>query len=115
MYYTYIIRCRDNSLYTGYTIDIKRRLREHTKGINSKYTRSRGFSKLEIYFVCESKSDAMKLEYKIKQKSRYQKLNIIENPERSTSLTFQNRNTAHLLFRIFPLYNLLCAHLFPDT
>ena len=81
MYYTYIIRCRDNSLYTGYTIDIKRRLREHTKGINSKYTRSRGFSKLEIYFVCESKSDAMKLEYKIKQKSRYQKLNIIENPE----------------------------------
>ncbi len=52
MYYTYIIRCRDNSLYTGYTIDIKRRLREHTKGINSKYTRSRGFSKLEIYFVC---------------------------------------------------------------
>ena len=81
MYYTYIIRCRDNSLYTGYTIDIKRRLREHTKGINSKYTRSRGFSKLEIYFVCESKSDAMKLEYKIKQKCRYQKLNIIENPE----------------------------------
>ena len=53
MYYTYIIRCRDNSLYTGYTIDIKRRLREHTKGINSKYTRSRGFSKLEIYFVCK--------------------------------------------------------------
>lgn len=32
MYYTYIIRCRDNSLYTGYTIDNKRRLREHTKG-----------------------------------------------------------------------------------
>ena len=59
MYYTYIIRCRDNSLYTGYTIDIKRRLREHTKGINSKYTRSRGFSKLEIYFVCKSKSDAI--------------------------------------------------------
>lgn len=81
MYYTYIIRCRDNSLYTGYTIDIKRRLREHTKGINSKYTKSRGFSKLEIHFVCKSKSDAMKLEYKIKQKSRYQKLNIIENPE----------------------------------
>lgn len=81
MYYTYIIRCKDNSLYTGYTTDIARRMREHTTGINSKYTKSRGFLKLEVYFVCQSKSDAMKLEYKIKKKSRYQKLNIIESPE----------------------------------
>lgn len=81
MYYTYIIRCKDNSLYTGYTTDISRRLREHTTGINSKYTKYRGFLKLEVYFVCQSKSDAMKLEYKIKKKSRYQKLNIIESPE----------------------------------
>ena len=81
MYYTYIIRCRDNSLYTGYTTDIKRRMREHITGINSKYTKSRWFLKLEIYFVRKNKSDAMKLEYKIKRKSRYQKLDIIENPE----------------------------------
>ena len=80
MYYTYIIRCNDNSLYTGYTTDVKRRMREHQTGINSKYTKSRGFSNLEIYFSCKTKSEAMKLEYKIKQKSRYQKLNIIENP-----------------------------------
>ena len=80
MYYTYIIRCKDNSLYTGYTTDVKRRMREHQTGINSKYTKSRLFSNLYIYFSCKTKSEAMKLEYKIKQKSRYQKLNIIENP-----------------------------------
>lgn len=81
MYYTYIIRCKDNSLYTGYTTDIKRRMKEHESGINSKYTKAKGFSNLEVYFVCTTKRDAMKLEYKIKQKSRYQKLNIIENPK----------------------------------
>ncbi|WP_331474775.1 GIY-YIG nuclease family protein [Intestinibacter sp.] len=79
--YTYIIRCKDNSLYTGYTTDINRRIKEHKNGINSKYTRARGFLKLEIYFLCKTKSDAMKLEYKIKSKTRRQKLDIIENPE----------------------------------
>lgn len=79
--YTYIIRCKDNSLYTGYTTDINRRIKEHKNGINSKYTRAKGFLKLEIYFLCKTKRDAMKLEYKIKSKTRRQKLDIIENPE----------------------------------
>ncbi|MDU6535134.1 MAG: fructose-bisphosphatase class III [Intestinibacter bartlettii] len=70
----------EEDLEDFYRITIHR-LIELCRYASSKYTRSRGFSKLEIYFVCESKSDAMKLEYKIKQKSRYQKLNIIENPE----------------------------------
>lgn len=81
MYYTYILRCKDNSLYTGYTSDIKRRMSEHQRGINCKYTRAKEFLKLEVYFSCKTKSDAMKLEYKIKSKSRVQKLNIIENPK----------------------------------
>ena len=55
MYYTYIIRCKDNSLYTGYTTDIIRRMEEHKKGINSKYTRAKGFDKLEVYFESYSK------------------------------------------------------------
>lgn len=62
MYYTYIIRCKDNSLYTGYTSDIKRRIEEHKKGINSKYTRAKGFDKLEVYFISDTRSNAMKLE-----------------------------------------------------
>ena len=37
MYFTYIIRCKDDSLYTGYTTDIVRRMKEHESGINCKY------------------------------------------------------------------------------
>lgn len=81
MYYTYIIRCKDNSLYTGYTSDIKRRIEEHKKGINSKYTRAKGFDKLEVYFISDTRSNAMKLESYIKKLSRKKKLLIIERPE----------------------------------
>lgn len=82
MYYTYIIRCKDNSLYTGYTSDIKRRVKEHEKGINSKYTRAKGFEKLEVYFISDTKSSAMKLESYIKKLTRKKKLLIIDNPEK---------------------------------
>ena len=81
MYYTYIIRCKDNSIYTGYTSDIKRRIEEHKKGINSKYTRAKGFDKLEVYFISDTRSNAMKLESYIKKLSRKKKLLIIESPE----------------------------------
>ena len=39
MYFTYIIRCKDDSLYTGYTTDIVRRMKEHESGINCKYSK----------------------------------------------------------------------------
>lgn len=80
MCYTYIIRCKNNTLYTGYTTDIVRRMEEHKKGINSKYTRAKGFDKLEV-FESNSKSQAMKLEYYIKKLSKSQKLWIINNPD----------------------------------
>lgn len=81
MCYTYIIRCKNNTLYTGYTTDIIRRMEEHKKGINSKYTRAKGFDKLEVFFESDSKSQAMKLEYYIKKLSKSKKLWIINNPE----------------------------------
>lgn len=81
MCYTYIIRCKNNTLYTGYTTDIVRRIEEHKKGINSKYTRAKGFDKLEVFFESNSKSQAMKLEYYIKKLSKSQKLWIINNPD----------------------------------
>ncbi|MDL0267612.1 GIY-YIG nuclease family protein, partial [Clostridioides difficile] len=55
MYFTYIIRCKDDSLYTGYTSNIVRRMNEHKLGVNSKYTRAKGFKKLEVYFVTNTK------------------------------------------------------------
>lgn len=81
MCYTYIIRCKNNTLYTGYTTDIKRRMEEHKQGINSKYTRANGFDKLEVFFESDNKSQAMKLEYYIKKLSKSKKLWIINNPE----------------------------------
>ena len=81
MCYTYIIRCKNNTLYTGYTTDIIRRMEEHKKGINSKYTRAKGFGKLEVFFESDSKSQAMKLEYYIKKLSKSKKIWIINNPE----------------------------------
>ncbi len=81
MYYTYIIRCKDNTLYTGYTSDISRRMKEHEKGINSKYTKAKGFHKLEVFFQCSSRSKAMKLESFIKKQCRNKKFWIISNPD----------------------------------
>ena len=80
MFYTYILRCKDNSLYTGYTTDIKRRMNEHKKGINSKYTKAKGFDKLEVFFISKSKSETMKLKYYIKKLTRIRKIWIINNP-----------------------------------
>ena len=40
-WYVYMLRCRDNSLYTGYTDDVERRLAVHNSGKGAKYTRSR--------------------------------------------------------------------------
>ena len=88
MFYTYIIRCKDDTLYTGYTTDIRRRVSEHKRGINCKYTRSRKFSSLEAVFISETRSCAMKLECYIKSLTRKKKLDIIENPEKLESEFF---------------------------
>lgn len=81
MNYTYIITCKDGTYYIGYTSDIKRRMKEHESGINSKYTRAKGFKNLEIYWISKTKSDAMKLEYFLKKLTRINKSKIIENPK----------------------------------
>ncbi|MBS5954164.1 GIY-YIG nuclease family protein [Paraclostridium bifermentans] len=80
MYYTYIITCKDETYYIGYTSDIKRRINEHKIGKNSKYTRARGFKNLEIYWSSNSRSDAMKLECFLKKLTRLNKTKLINNP-----------------------------------
>ena len=78
-YYTYILRCCDNTLYTGITTDIKRRMEEHkNKGkLGAKYTHRHDFLRLEIYFESDSRSIASKLEYRIKRLSKKEKESII--------------------------------------
>ena len=76
--YTYVLKCADGSLYTGYTTDVDKRLETHNLGKGAKYTRSRRPCKLVYVRACESKSKALKLEYKIKQMSRKEKSELIE-------------------------------------
>lgn len=77
MYYTYIVECADKSLYTGYTTDVKARIRKHNSGKGAKYTRSRLPVKLVYYEEYETKHEAMSREYYIKQMSRKLKLDLI--------------------------------------
>ena len=76
MYFVYILKCADDSLYTGITIDLERRLAQHNAGKASKYTRARLPVQLFKYWELPNKSEALKAEYKIKQLSREEKLNL---------------------------------------
>ena len=77
MNYVYILECIDSSLYTGYTNNIEKRLKTHNSGKGSKYTRCRLPVKLIYYEAFETKVEAMKREYYIKQLSRVDKLKLI--------------------------------------
>lgn len=80
MHYCYILKCADESLYTGYTNDIDKRVKAHNEGKGAKYTRNRRPVTLVYYEEFQEKSDAMKREYEIKHKySREQKLKLISS------------------------------------
>lgn len=84
MHYTYMVKCRDESLYTGYTTDLERRVKTHNSGKGAKYTRSRGPVSLVYYESHENKTLAMQREYEIKQLTRAKKLKLIEDFQRQT-------------------------------
>ncbi len=79
MYYIYMLRCMDNSVYTGITTDINRRMNEHFSKSKkcAKYTCSHIASRLECVFETESRKSACKLEYYIKTLNKESKENII--------------------------------------
>lgn len=79
MNYTYILRCSDNSLYTGWTNDLENRIAQHNLGLASKYTRSRLPVSLAYIEVFDNKNDAMKRECEIKQLSKKQKEELVKN------------------------------------
>lgn len=80
MYYTYIIRCKDNSLYTGITTDIERRWEEHKSRNDkcAKYTKTHPVLKIESVWESETRVQASKLEYNIKTLKREQKEELIK-------------------------------------
>ena len=75
--YTYILRCADGTLYTGWTNDIEKRLAAHNAGKGAKYTKPRLPVELVYYEVHGTKEEAMSREYEIKQLTRTQKETLI--------------------------------------
>jgi putative endonuclease len=80
MAYVYILQCADGSLYTGWTSDLERRLKQHQSGNGSKYVRSRRPATL-VYSKKYSTSQARKQEVKIKALTRSQKLKLVEKAQ----------------------------------
>ncbi len=77
MYYVYILKCADDSLYTGYTNDVPLRVQTHNLGKGAKYTQSRLPVTLMYSESLATKSQAMSREYAIKRLTRSQKLSLI--------------------------------------
>ena len=80
MYYTYMVRCADNSIYTGMTNNLEKRINEHiNKSKNgAKYTKTKRPVTLVYYEGYKTKEEAMSREYAIKQLTRQQKLALME-------------------------------------
>lgn len=79
MNYTYILRCGDGSLYTGWTNHLTKRVADHNAGRGAKYTKAHLPVELVYYEIFEAKEEAMKRECAIKKLSRPQKERLIES------------------------------------
>lgn len=78
MNYTYIVECKDGTLYTGWTNNLEKRLRAHNEGKGAKYTKSRRPVTLVYQESFDTKEEAMRREYAIKRFSRKKKMELIE-------------------------------------
>lgn len=78
LFYTYIILTEKDTLYCGYTDDVEKRYKKHIEGTASKFTRA--FKPKKLVYQCEhaSKELAMKEEYRVKQLTKKQKLDLIQ-------------------------------------
>lgn len=77
VWYLYILRCRDDTLYTGITTDVEKRLEAHSSGRGAKYTRGRGPLELVYRETCGTHSDALKRELAVKRMTRAEKQALI--------------------------------------
>lgn len=81
IWYLYILRCGDGSLYTGITTDVERRFKTHCQGKGAKYTRGRGPLTLVYRETCGSHSQALKRELEIKALPRQEKEKLVVTEE----------------------------------
>lgn len=78
----YILRCGDDTLYTGITNDFPHRFAMHQSGKGAKYTRGRAPLTLVYKKDCADKSEALKEEYRVKQLTRTEKLELCKETEK---------------------------------
>ena len=78
MNYTYILKCSDETLYTGWTNDLEKRINAHNAGKGAKYTKNRRPVELAYYEEFVTKEEAMSREYAIKQLTRRKKEELIK-------------------------------------
>lgn len=78
MNYVYILRCSDDTLYCGWTTDLKHRIAVHNAGTGAKYTKSRRPVELTYYEEYENRHDALSREWNIKHMTREEKLELIK-------------------------------------
>jgi len=79
MHYVYVLRCADDTLYTGYTTDVERRVAEHDAGEGAKYTRGRTPVDLVHVESFESRSAALSREHEVKSLSRARKERLVDD------------------------------------
>lgn len=77
VYYVYMLKCSDNTLYTGYTVDLGKRLQKHNEGKGAKYTRGRAPVELVYVETGEDVSWALSRERQLKQLTREQKVQLV--------------------------------------
>lgn len=78
MPFVYILKCADDTLYTGWTSNLEKRVKQHNLGVAAKYTRGRRPVKLVYFEEVLDKSSALKQEAKFKRLTRKQKLKLIQ-------------------------------------
>lgn len=81
MNYVYILRCADDTLYCGWTTDLKKRLAAHNSGCGAKYTRSRRPVELAYIEEYEDRHDALSREWHIKRMSREEKERLCKSQQ----------------------------------
>lgn len=82
MNYTYILRCNDGTYYTGWTVDLEKRIETHNTGKGAKYTRNKLPVELMYYETFDTKQEAMSREYQIKKLTRAKKQELIDKSQK---------------------------------
>ena len=82
MFFAYLVRCADGTLYGGYTTDLQKRLAAHNSGKGAKYTRSRMPVELVWWEECPTRQAAMSREWQVKHLTREEKLKLVAGFEK---------------------------------